>query len=305
MPNIILTSRCQQKCPYCFARGRWSAKGETDMSVANFKIVLGFLVKCGEATIRLLGGEPTRHPEFTKIFRHIEKEKMNIHIFTNGLFPPPQLKFFLSRKNPIRFSVNINERNTYPLKSWALIRRNVKALAPRHTVIFGRVLTKPDFDLSELFVLAEQTGVKVIMLRPANPSFKRSGKNKKPIADSVIEWTEKAKEKGIRIGFGCGFSRDFFTASQIKKLIKLNVANLKWGCDANSGRYDIGPDLSVFRCFPLIKIRACLADFNDGKEVEDYFAKKIFTLIPNSAERHIQSGPCVANFLLRKALAFH
>ena len=74
---------------------------------------------------------------------------------------------------------------------------------------------------------------------------------------------------------------------------------MKWGCEGNSGRFDISTELSVFHCFPLFKWKEKkLTDFNNTKEIEDYFLEimKKYQL-RHSNNDFIRKGPCFSHIL--------
>jgi hypothetical protein len=79
----------------------------------------------------------------------------------------------------------------------------------------------------------------------------------------------------------------------------------KWGCDGNSGRFDITPDLSVFRCFPLSNWqKKSLTDFSNTKEIENYFDRLMEDYQShNSNTDFIHQGPCFA-YLLSKNVKY-
>ncbi len=139
------------------------------------------------------------------------------------------------------------------------------------------------------------------MLRLANPVVGENNKYVLPepypiLAKNIIREVKKASERKIKIGFGCGFPKNMFFNKQLKLLKNYNILNLKWGCDANSGRFDIVSDLSIFRCFPLADWhKKKLADFKNAKEAENYFTKLMRRhQSRNSHIDFIHQGPCFA-----------
>jgi len=66
MANIMLTKRCNLKCPYCFAEEFVNKSGD-DISIENFKVALDFALTNPHEQIGLIGGEPTLHNNFKEI----------------------------------------------------------------------------------------------------------------------------------------------------------------------------------------------------------------------------------------------
>ena len=306
MPNILLTNLCNQKCPYCFVENELKKK-KIEMSFKKFKLVLDFLERSNEKIIRLMGGEPTLHSKFENIINYIFSRGFKAHIFTNGLFSSKIRNFLVKKEKNIKYSLNINSPNMYSVRSWKLITKNLKALTLFRNCLIGSVIWQENLNIDYLLDLANKYSVKVIMLRIANPIINRKNEyipysRYSALAKNVIREIEKASKNEIKIGFGCGFSKKMFTEKQFKILKKYNVVNLNWGCDGNSGRFDIGTDLSVFRCFPLSNWqKKKLSDFDNIKEIENYFNKLMQKYqTKNSDTDFIHQGPCFS-YLLNKS----
>jgi len=305
MPNILLTNKCNQSCLYCFAQ-KEKESGPKEMSLADFKVVLSFLSENRDNKVRLMGGEPTLHSKFKKIINFALRKGFSTQIFTNGIFSPVILDFLDKKKGKIKYSFNLNFPQEYSGSQWKLILNNLKTLSQYNNCLIGKVIWKKDFNIDYLLELSDKYKIKVIMLRFANPIAKRKNKfiNQRDysiLARNIVCQIKKSDKIKARIGFGCGFSKNMFNKNQIKLLKEYNVANLEWGCDGNSGRFDIGTDLSVFRCFPLSNWdRKNLSDFKSEKEIESYFKRLMLkhqTL--KSSKDYIHQGPCFS-FLLNK-----
>ncbi len=295
MANILLTNQCNQKCTYCFAEKEMRKKGN-EMSLKNFRAASGFLEKSKDNNIRLMGGEPTLHSKFEEAVDYSLSQGFSVQVFTNGLFSSEILNFLNKKKDKIKYSFNLNPPKDYSASQWKLILKNLETLSQYNNCLIGRVIWKNNFSIDYLLNLAKKFPIKVIMLRPANPPVDRQLS-----ADNIIGEIKRANEAKIRIGFGCGFSKKMFNKRQLKILKEYNVTNLKWGCDGNSGCFDIGTDLSVFRCFPLSDWKKKrLTDFNNSQEIENCFNKAMEKYqVSNSKTDFIHQGPCFS-YLLSK-----
>ena len=96
MANIILTNKCNQRCPYCFADDLLSSN-TMDITIEDFKLAIDLLLKAGEQKIGLLGGEPMLHPNFRDIIGYVISKDIFSVIFTNGRFID---KYFDILSNP-------------------------------------------------------------------------------------------------------------------------------------------------------------------------------------------------------------
>jgi len=282
--------------------------GKKELLFKNLKIILDFLKKSNEKTARLMGGEPTLHSRFARFINYILSRGFKAHIFTNGLFPTKITEFLAKKGSLIKYSFNIDPQEIYSSRSRTRIFKNLKILTPFGNCLIGRVIWKADFNIDYLLDLADKYSIKIIMLRLANPVVGENNKyissERYPVlAKNIIREVQKARKRKIKIGFGCGFPKNMFSDKQLKLLKNYNILNFKRGCDANSGRFDIAPDLSVFRCFPLLEWKKKkLSDFKNAEEAENYFAKLMWRYqLSNSRFDFIRQGPCFA-YLIKNNL---
>lgn len=311
MPNILLTNTCNQRCPYCFAANKITRdsknRGSKEMSLKDLKTVLDFLERNNERVIRLMGGEPTLHSKFEEIVDYILSRNLRIHVFTNGLFSAKKANLLVRKGQKIKYSFNINPPSAYSSRRWNQILENLGVITSLENCLIGAVIWQENFNIDYLIDLANRYPVKAIMLRVANPVFNQKNKyvslNRYPtLAKNIIREIKKADESKIRIGFGCGLAKNMFSPEEIHLLKKYNVANMKWGCDGNSGRFDISVNLSVFRCFPLSGWQEKkLLDFNNSQEIENYFNRLMKDYQSRNSETDfIHQGPCFAHCLAKK-----
>ena len=68
MANISITSVCNRHCEFCFAGPtRNGIDPVAHMPLHRFEEALDFLGRSGISEARLLGGEPTLHPDFDRV----------------------------------------------------------------------------------------------------------------------------------------------------------------------------------------------------------------------------------------------
>ncbi len=279
MPNVLITNKCNQSCSYCFAQEKM--KEETkEMSFVNFKKVLDFLENSSDKKLRLLGGEPTMHSKFKEIVELAIARGFSVQIFTNGIFSEDTLNFLASKENKIIYSFNVNPKEEYLDKNYNQVLNNLEKLSVFKNILLGTVVQNDNFNADYLLEIAKKYQIKRIALRVSNPV---SLVNK----NTLIKEIDKIKKEKIGFGFGCGLSEKF------------GVAGVSCGCGENSGKFDIGVDLSVFRCFPLAGWKTKkLSDFRNTEEVKKYFSytmKKYQSI--NTKKDFINKGPCFANLL--------
>ena len=312
MANILLTNICNQKCPYCFAvdeiRRKRRNNNLREMSLKDLRTVLDFFKKNKERNVRLMGGEPTLHSKLEKTINYIFSRGFKVHIFTNGLFSSKITDFLVKKEEKIKYSFNINPPDTYSSQKWNQILKNLKILTPFKNCLIGGVIWQENFNIDYLLDLANKYPIRAIILRMANPVIGQNNKyfplrRYSSLAKDIIREIKKSDKDKIRIGLGCGFSKKMFSKEQLQVLRAYKVVSRGWGCDGNSGRFDIGTDLSAFRCFPLSNWqKKKLTDFNNPEETEDYFSQLMEKYqSDNSDIDFIHQGPCFA-YLLSKDL---
>ena len=87
MTNLMLTSRCNLSCDFCFAIDIMGGNSGLDISFNTFQKYVDHLDRSGLGQVRLLGGEPTLHPEFPRFLDYSRSRGKTVLIFSNGLIP--------------------------------------------------------------------------------------------------------------------------------------------------------------------------------------------------------------------------
>lgn len=84
MAMVEITSRCNMKCPICFAGSTVSG---VDVSMQEVKgRIRNLLEVAGPIPLQISGGEPTQHPELPQIIRFCRDSGFrNIELITNGI----------------------------------------------------------------------------------------------------------------------------------------------------------------------------------------------------------------------------
>ena len=98
--NILLTDKCSNDCPYCFAKEKLEEDTKLNqMPFENYEKILAFLKKSKSGYVKLLGGEPMLHTEISKIIKRAsgDPDFNKISVFTGG-FLRGSLFIFLPMK---------------------------------------------------------------------------------------------------------------------------------------------------------------------------------------------------------------
>lgn len=285
--NILLTSRCNRRCPYCFAAARISypqSGAATDpapeyIREADFGVAIDFLVRGRQRVVGLLGGEPSLHPAFPELAARAWSAGLDTKIFTNGLWPEGTIDAFLraaeAQKQRPRLVLNLNQRAITPDPQHAAQEAFLERIGKYCALSFN--IYEPDFDpLFLVDVVRRFRTRRDIRLGIAEP-LAESGNAHIDVADypklagTLMRLAAACDEHGIRLGFDCGFTLCMFTPEQIGRLV-LAGARFRSSCGPV---IDVGTDLSVWACFPLSTLSAGvrLTDFDDLRALVRHFQK--------------------------------
>src|SRR3989338_371074 len=136
--RVCLTYHCNRNCSFCYSQGLQEEFKE-HMSLGDFEFLARWAKSQGWKSLRLLGGEPTIHPEFKNILDIARKQGFTLSLSTNGLFDPG-LNSSLDRAliESINFSYPQDDLQPSELK---IFHRNVKnAIVKKIPVVLSWVV---------------------------------------------------------------------------------------------------------------------------------------------------------------------
>jgi MoaA/NifB/PqqE/SkfB family radical SAM enzyme len=203
--------------------------------------------------VRLLGGEPTLHPNFEKLIHMAVSRGKRIVLFTNGLMPERSLNNLLSLEAG-KCSILVNANSFGPLKEDAEVlqkrKKTITKLGNRCQI--GCTIFQPNCDLQPLIALIQETGcAKRIRLGLAQPigdaNQYLSPKSYPAIGHKIAGFVETAAKESIHVELDCGFVRCMFSEDDFQRLHRAHVAP-EWHC---SPIIDIDLEGVAFPCFPL------------------------------------------------------
>ncbi len=314
MPNLLLTEKCVRACPYCFAKAKMdSSKPDEILSWENLAYIADLFESSNEKNISLLGGEPTLHPDFVDFVLYLLHREFHVNIFTSGIVENSKLDTigeYLSGSNPDRLSIvcNVNEPKLASEKETEKLHRFLSILG--HLTTLGFNIFELDFKLEFIFQLVSQYGLrKNLRLGLAHPIPLSSNKcldvkDLDKMAERLLSYVPLFNEYKIAPGFDCGFPLCIFTDEQLGILFKINRNGMNFGCGP---ALDIGPDMSVWPCFPLSDFhRKSIYDFNTIADIVNFY-REIHDKVRNESagiyekcdecqlrERGLCAGGCIS-----------
>lgn len=255
MANLAVSAVCNLACVYCFAHDHTSKSANTRhyIDLLTYDKLLDFLDRSDIDEARLLGGEPTLHPDFPELVRRAVAHGKKIVVFSNGLMPPKALESLLTLpEESCLVLMNVNTPADIGQKVHNRQLETLRQLGKRAMPGFN--IYRMDFDLSFLAAIIHETGCKpALRLGLAQPCL--SGENRyihpkqyRFVAEKIVRFA--GENPGIRLEFDCGFVRCMFSDEELRILRQPDSA-IEWRCGPI---LDIDVDGKAIHCYPLSEL---------------------------------------------------
>jgi organic radical activating enzyme len=283
MVNLLITMRCNRACSYCFAKEKIRSYSDQqknkDMTLPDLKKVIKFLGKGETDTIQLAGGEPTIHPEFDEILKTLLDSGFNLNVLSNALWDDSKNELF-TKISPTKlgFLLNIDSRRTYSDKEWEKIERNLSALSERGNVTLSFNIFEKEPNYEYIFDLVTRKNIKNLRLSFSMPVMVGQTMNSHiPLKDyhehapMIMKFVERAEASDVCVKLDNTVPICMFTKEQMGELMLKEVLDPRRNFVCFPA-LDIGPDLSVWRCFGTANMfNKNMDDFHSFKEAFDFF----------------------------------
>ena len=280
MANLLLTEKCVRSCPYCFAKKYMDGAENVFIGWDAIVKVADMHIKSNEPAISLLGGEPTLHPNYVDIVLYLLSRGLHVNTFTSGIasdskltqivnnlsgLDPCRLSFVVNYNSPLISSDSENERTEAFFNSMAL-----------YTSLSFNIYNTT-FDMMYLVDAIVKKGlrrhIRIGLAHPivGNENMCVSKNDLKDVGKQLVLFASKMESLGISMGFDCGIPMCIFDDKELGMLFKMMMGRLDFKCGP---AIDIGPDLTVWPCFPLSQWhRKKLSDFNSFREVRSFYSE--------------------------------
>jgi radical SAM protein with 4Fe4S-binding SPASM domain len=285
--NLIITDKCTNSCPYCFASIEMQKnKALKSISKTNIDILLDFISKEKKAVkLNVIGGEPFIYKHLDYLLCKLTSEK-NIEkavIFTGGIFIKERLKLLEKYKDKILLLFNVNEQTDYTSKKqYETLLENISyALQLGLKTNLGFNIYKKSFNYKEIIDLCHSFGIEQIRWSIACPQYNDTNDNiispgnYREISSRVLQFLEYAFTFKIQANLDCPIPKCFFSSTELSRVanIQPHIIEKMNICEPV---IDIGTDLSVFRCFAFSEhYKKKLTDFENFDTIRGYFRQNI------------------------------
>ncbi len=279
--NILLTNYCNRHCSFCFGRSivnqKDADKASMHMTRQNVTKILDFLDNSGSKEFRLMGGEPTQHPEFKDIVQEAFDRGFQISVFSNFIMLQDTADFLTKfPKERIFFLANVSLQKSDTAEQKELVNYALEKLYDKTNV--GCTVTSPDFEYEYLLDFIRKYNLKKrIRVGIAQPIVKANNEYLHPsrykeAGSAIVKMAQECIKHEVLLGFDCGLTHCMFTAEEIGILSKISEG-FKVIC---SPIIDVGVDLSVWSCFPLSSVYIThLDNFKNRAEIVNYYLAKL------------------------------
>lgn len=102
--RIYLTENCNASCAWCFNKN--TRNPELDMDTEKIKKLIDYLSEHKLRKLRIMGGEPTLHPDFVEIWNYALGKFPKMTLFTNGTDKEKLMKINIDDNIGINFNFN-------------------------------------------------------------------------------------------------------------------------------------------------------------------------------------------------------
>lgn len=243
----------------------------------NLVWYLDFLSRSQVTEFKILGGEPSLHPELPEIIRLAAGRGFKVVMFTNGLWPESFARFVSDEPLPqLNFLFNVNEPYLQKETENQLQTAHLKIAGEKAQLGFN--IYRDDFSLDfTVDLIGRYSLQKEIRLGLASPIIRTKNQfiptSRLPqAAKRLVHQLRELEKKDILGALDCGFPLCIFDEADLGSLVLTTRSGFLSVCGSV---IDVDADLKAWPCFPLSEIfNVSLKNFNHVRELSDYFDQK-------------------------------
>lgn len=254
--NLVINSACNKRCSFCFA-GEKPISEDDIMSIEYIEHLINKIdTKEGEA-LKIIGGEPTLHPDFDIILSKLKKTSIPITLVSNFLTGKESvwdaINDYLENKK-MGFLINVSELTEGQFKR---VSENIKKLNHDDFTLSYTLDIKRNFEQYKYWLdkfyseLGESfTTIRTSMPFP-DPETNEDGfylYKKYEYIDLLIEFIKWGMKHEIETTIDCGIFPCMFKDEKTEAFISKWINRLNYGC--SSGAFDMFKNGDVILCYP-------------------------------------------------------
>lgn len=221
------------------------------MPLNIFQSALDFVMRSNIGQVRILGGEPTLHPQIIHFLEMAQQTGRPIRLFSNGLMPEAVLEYLSALpEDIITVILNITHWTDELPEAKSGLEKTLSAL--NRNVMPGLNIYHKSARLNFLLNLIRDFNLKKqVRLGLAHPCIDYKNtcllpKHYSLIGQRIADFARVARSESVKINLDCGFVPCMFNGEHLSEL----------GLDPKPGTHcepipDILPDGSIVACYPL------------------------------------------------------
>jgi radical SAM protein with 4Fe4S-binding SPASM domain len=263
------------------------------MEISTYQKALDYLLRSGFKQVRLLGGEPTLHPNFISFVQSALELNLDILLFSNGLISKKNLDFLVSipdnRLTVLLNTIHPDEKNEKGIKQQKETMMLLGCKIIPGINIFS-VKQKLDYllDYAVRYNLKNEIRIGISHAVLSQNNVYLHPKEYHKIGYNIVLLKMEAHKAGVSLGFDCGFVPCMFPV----ECFDLLSEELKKAGNCCHPIIDLLSDGNFISCYPLnnfLKIK--LHDRLSAKELIDHFEKALTPYKKTGIYRYCSSCP--------------
>jgi MoaA/NifB/PqqE/SkfB family radical SAM enzyme len=280
MANIILTSRCNLGCEYCFAH-ELTESDAGDIKMKDFLDIVDFAGSDGE--IGLIGGEPLLHKQINDFISVLNAryDVRRVLLFTNGIFLDKLDMRLLCQKTSVL--VNVNSSLEIGRVAFEKMKNGISTLfeyLPKPRVTLGVNIYKENQDFSGLVSLIKEFGVKRVRVSVVIPKDKSEGAFNyfARMKKTLLSLVKTLGSLGVCPSYDCNAIPECVYTDKEKKLLSALPYENDFEKRIFMGQasvcapiVDIYPDKTAARCFGMCEYKVKIDDFENINDLKNHF----------------------------------
>lgn len=285
--NLILTDKCTNSCPYCFAAQEMSKDlKKNDMTRDNFNLFMDFIRHSKEyVEIKVIGGEPLIYHDIEYVISRLHRSARikNICVMTGGIAKKNTFDMLLKYRKKMLIVFNVNEKASYlNPQHQAIVLENIEyAISLGYHVCIGFNIFHHGFDGMEIINLCQKFGISHLRFSVACPIYGSMHNTVVPfteyrqLSNRVFQFLKDCFEAGIEANLDCPVPRCFFDEQQLGLIAKMHpqIINRLGKCEPP---LDVNYDLHLLRCFSIGGYQdKKLTDFHSFAGIRKFFIREI------------------------------
>ena len=290
MANIMLTEKCNLRCPYCFADDFVCDRGKEIPFEELKRVILRIVRESPARKVGLIGGEPTLYSKFRETLEFMEQseEIRHIVIFTNGILLN-QFADSIRSDKPV-FLINCNSPQTIGNSNFRRMEQSIEMLVRDKRLInntmLGLNVYKKDQDFDFFIKLLKDycfRYARISLVVPQNmEQYDNAKQYQREFKSTLLRLFRQLSEIEVVPNYDCNkVPASIWTSdeqTEIREMFgeRIKRSNILHPAQKCSPTLDIDTQLNVFRCFGFSdgqKVK--LDEFESLNQIKAYFVENI------------------------------